>query len=129
MIESLIILIVGIMMVVVALSLSHTKKGIKRNGLNCEGMVFDFSYDPNSSFKIRYPIIRFVTHKQEWITELANIGFSFGLYKKGQKVSVTYNPENPKEFIINSKINTLIVYTILIAGVLLISFEVYQLFK
>jgi hypothetical protein len=51
---------------------------------------------------MEYPIVRFKTDSGEWITELHNIGLFPGLYKKGAKVIIQYDPQNPKSFTIVS---------------------------
>jgi Protein of unknown function (DUF3592) len=125
----MITLIIGVGIIILALSISLKQNSIKRTGLITDGIVYDLSNDPNSSFNIRYPVIRFLTQTQEWITETANVGIFPGFYKKGQKVTVIYDQKNPKQFIIDSKTNRAITYLILIVGVLLTLSGAYQLIR
>ena len=127
MVEYIVILFLGIVMVVIALHLYHKRNRIKKNGLKTEGVVYELFNNPSSSINTRNPVIRFLTMDQQWITEASDIGMFPGFYKKGQKVSVVYDRENPKQFIIDSKINSLIVYVILIAGSSFILFGAYKL--
>jgi hypothetical protein len=87
----------------------HIKKQnrISDHGVKAEGVVFDLEGDSDVRYSnsdlstdrpLFYPVIRFVTSSGEWITEKYSISSNF--YKKGQKVEVTYDPENPKEFIL-----------------------------
>lgn len=127
MIEYIIILAIGIIIIILALSLSRKKTSIKKTGIVTEGIVYDLLHDQSTSSNTIYPIIRFLTTQQEWITETANIGMFPGFYKKGQKITVVYDPKNPKQFIINSKINSLFPYVILVLGCLLVLFGTYKL--
>ncbi len=127
MIEYIIILAVGVVLVILALSLSQKQNNIKKTGITAEGIVYDLLHDQSTSFNFRYPVIRFLTLTQEWITETANIGMFPGFYKKGQKVTVVYNQQNPKQFIIDSKTNILITYILLIIGCILILLGTYKL--
>ena len=114
-------------MIIVVLNASRKQNKIKKTGLITEGIVFELSNDSSSSFNVRYPVIRFLTLNEQWITEAANIGISPGFYKKGQKVTVIYDPNDPKQFIIDSKIGSRIIYAIIIFGSLLILFGTYKL--
>jgi hypothetical protein len=127
MIEHIITLIVGAMLILVTLILSSKQNTIRKTGITTQGIVYDLLHDQNTSFNLRYPIIRFTTLSEEWITETANIGMFPGFYKKGQKVTVVYNQQNPKQFIVDSKANKLIIYALLIAGCMLVLFGTYKL--
>lgn len=87
-------------------------KHILSKGVTAEGTIFDFadstSYDESSSDSIRHPIIRFVTQKEEWITEQYHIA-EFGM-KIGDKVKVTYDPDEPRTFLIEARTSVTIIY-------------------
>lgn len=127
MIEDIVILSIGGIMSLIAITFSNKQKRIKKIGLTTEGIVYELSDDPSSSFNLRYPVIRFTTLNQEWVTEVANIGMFPGFFKKGQRVTVIYVRENPKQFIINSRTNDFVIYAMLIIGLLLILLSIYKL--
>lgn len=127
MIEYIVAIIVGVVMIIFVLNASRKQNKIKKTGLITEGIVFELLNDASSSFNVRHPVIRFLTLNEQWITETANIGLSPGFYKKGQKVTVIYDPNDPKQFIIDSKIGSRIIYAIIILGSLLILFGTYKL--
>jgi hypothetical protein len=53
-----------------------------------------------------YPIVQYATKSGESITETYFVGSQF--YTVGDKVSVCYNPSNPREFIIDDAVSTFI---------------------
>lgn len=81
MVEHIIILTTGIILSWLALNLSYKQNKIKKTGVTAEGTVFELLHDQNTSFNLRYPVIRFLTLNKEWITETANIGIFAGFYK------------------------------------------------
>jgi hypothetical protein len=50
---------------------------------------------------IYYPVVRFLTDKQEWITQELSIGYS-PAKKEGTKLEVIYDPDEPTNVEINS---------------------------
>ena len=50
-----------------------------------------------------------------------------GFYKKGQKVKFIYDPNNPRQFIIDAKINNIIPYALLLIGCLLTLIGAFKL--
>ena len=53
---------------------------------------------------IYYPVVRFLTERNEEIIQKTNIGSSRPK-PEGEKVEVIYDPLNPREVMINSKFN------------------------
>ena len=56
----------------------------------------------NANTNAGYPIIRFLTKENDWITEKSNIGTIPGLYKNGEKLIIVYENGNPKNFYIKN---------------------------
>ena len=48
-----------------------------------------------------FPVVRFLTEKQEWITQELDIG-QYPALEEGKKIRLIYNQENPEEVEINS---------------------------
>ncbi|TXJ27079.1 MAG: DUF3592 domain-containing protein [Chitinophagaceae bacterium] len=114
----------------IGLSISKKTRKLKETGLAAEGIVFNLengddritvtkSDDFWSFFNARYPVIRFLTADQVWITGKPS-SFAHNLYKAGQTVKVIYNKEDPAEFIIDSKLNTVLSPLLQGAGVILL---------
>lgn len=116
MLENIILIGVGMALIIFAINIIYKQREIKKSGISTDGIVFDLLNDPTSSFNSRYPVIRFLTTNQQWITESSNIGLFPGLLKKGQKVKVIYREENPKDFIVESKFSTLILASFFLIG-------------
>lgn len=118
--EGIIIIAIGIALSYVGFKLQSKVKRIAKNGIQTEGVVFDTVQSSNIESMAKYPIIRFVTLEKEWITETYNISTVPGLLKKGQKITVIYNPDNPKEFFVKSVVTSLApVFTIAMAIIIL----------
>jgi hypothetical protein len=121
-------LLVGVIMIIVFLvHLKRMRKTVK-NGIEVEGIVFDLQSGDNITIRSKYPIIRFLTKNDMWVTKSYDIGMLPTVYKKGQKVTVIYSPDNPKEFILKSddKI-ALIPFFVLIVGIGCLAAGIYKL--
>ncbi|MEO5594179.1 MAG: DUF3592 domain-containing protein [Chitinophagaceae bacterium] len=96
-IEGVVAVVLGIILIIAGVIQQKKKKQLLENGIEAEGEVLDIVGD-----KIKnpsgYPIIRFATKEMEWITEQYKVSIPFN--KKGQKVTVLYNADNPKQFIV-----------------------------
>ena len=76
---------------------------------------------------ISYPIVRFLTKENDWITKSSRIGLIPGIYKKGKEVSVIYQNDNPNNFFIKDKLTYLIPISMLIIALLLTIFGIFFL--
>jgi hypothetical protein len=114
--EYIIALIIGFVFTIIAIKTLIKVNHIKKNGIKAEGIVYNLTNSSDVDMKFQLPTIRFLTQDQEWITEEAKVGLPYGLYKKGQKINLIYDKNEPKEFFIISTINTTIPYLFLIAG-------------
>ena len=98
MLTSLILILISILIIIVACLLLSNIKRIAAEGVDVEGIIFDKEQSiDNSGF---YPVVRFVTEYDEWITEPSKISVLAWNYKVGSKVSVVYQKNNPKNFFI-----------------------------
>lgn len=100
---------------------------IKKKGVSADGIIFDLTSTANTSMKFQLPIIRFLTKEETWVTEEAKIGLPYGIYKKGQKVKVLYNRDQPKEFFIVSLVTLVILYGFLIVGIILLTISLINI--
>jgi hypothetical protein len=93
------------------------QKGISliRNGIKAEGIVFknNFRGSINNKSGLYFPVVRFLTEKQEWITQELDIG-QFPALEEGKKIRLIYNQENPEEVEMNSTFRLEILPRILI---------------
>jgi hypothetical protein len=124
--EVIIMFGVGLALLYFAFTFRRTAKKLTKNGRETEGVVFDIIESNNLDNQIKYPIIRFVTTEQTWITEQYNISTLLGSFKKGQKVVVIYNPDNPREFIVKSKMNGIVALLATILALAILALGVYK---
>jgi hypothetical protein len=97
------LLIFGLAFLTIALVFLFKLKKISRHGIKTEGSVFDVEYKKN--YKFPYPIIRFLTTENVWITQTPDFWANEKVPVKGEKVNVIYNPDNPADFVIAGKSN------------------------
>lgn len=125
--EGLFIIAIGVILIYVAIQFQSRTKQILKKGIQTKGVIFDILGSDNPDSSAMYPLVRFVTSENVWITEKYNISTIPGLLKKGQKVTVIYNPDNPKEFIIKSPINSFIPKFLIALSIVILAAGIYKL--
>ncbi len=101
--DLLIIILIGIAMIVFGSYKLNEYKDLIKLGTRAEGVVFDieneyFQRDGNTTY---YPIIRFTTKENEWVTERYGIGSSPSSYEIGESVNIIYDSSDSKKFVID----------------------------
>lgn len=87
------------------------------HGEKTEGFVFANVYkgDPlKNSRGVYFPVVRFVTKQDEWITKQYEIGYNPPL-KEGKKLKIIYDPEDPEYYQIDNRFLLEILPRILVA--------------
>jgi hypothetical protein len=133
------LLLVGFVFMIISLLYKASKtENLDKTGERCEGIIFKLDYSNTGSSLTGSAIkdkitVRFVTNKNEWITEDLQTDFVIaysGQYKEGEKVAVIYNPENPSEFTIETKqsqsIGRLIFFFV---GLFFVGLGIYELLQ
>ncbi|MDP4252483.1 MAG: DUF3592 domain-containing protein [Bacteroidota bacterium] len=102
--------VIGVILIIASLLKKPKSESLKIKGVRCEGIIFKLDYSPGSSLDrptVKDKItVRFVTNKQEWITEDLGADYMIaytGQYKEGDKVVVIYNPDKPSDFMLETK--------------------------
>ncbi|HKB43295.1 MAG TPA: DUF3592 domain-containing protein [Chitinophagaceae bacterium] len=109
----------GIVLIILAMTLLAKRNKIIQNGVEVEGVIFDFETSDTNNNYLKYPIIRFVTKEGSWITKTAD--YSLPFLKRGQKVIVIYNKDNHEEFIFKTSIDvSKLAYLFLILGIIIL---------
>lgn len=117
-------IVIGIMMIAAFFVHSKKVKRLNTNGIAVEGIVFDLVVSDGAS----NPVIRFLTTEELWITETYDIGTLPTHFKRGQKVNVVYNPEDPRDFILRSdEATSYVPIILLVSGLLFSIWGVYDL--
>ncbi|MCX2743302.1 DUF3592 domain-containing protein [Mangrovivirga sp. M17] len=71
------------------------------HGRKTKAIIFKNNYEYSRSGGIYYPVVRFTTKNEEWITQQLNTGFKPAL-KEGSNIEVIYDPEDPTNVKINN---------------------------
>lgn len=120
---------ISLAIILIAIKILLNIKKIARTGIETDGVVvgmdMDGSADP--SYNYRYPIVKFLTESNTWITKAASIGGMPALYKIGTKVTVVYQSNAPEKFFIKDKITYLLPRAIIVVGIGLILFAIINL--
>ncbi|MBP7345360.1 MAG: hypothetical protein KA952_02375 [Sediminibacterium sp.] len=91
MIQALALIILAITVIVIAIFTLNKYKKISAIGVEAEGIIFEIESSSTSvnTTTLTYPIVRFLTRKNEWITQKASVSIVPSTYKKGQKIKVS----------------------------------------
>jgi len=89
--------------VLLILGANFWQKGshLLKNGKKAEAVVFSNTFKADDDGGVYYPVVRFLTDKQEWITQELNFGTT-PKKREGTKLQVIYDPEEPTNVQINS---------------------------
>lgn len=110
--EAFILAAIGLFLLIISFILRKRMNKTFTNGYTTEGIIFDFDQENNYN----YPIVRFTTLQQEWITQKSKVSYFSGLLKKGQVVKIVYDPHSPEDFYIDSKWTRITPAILIIAG-------------
>lgn len=129
MIQALVLIALAITVIVIAIITLNKYKKISATGVEAEGIVFEVESSSSSvnTTTLTYPIVRFLTSKNEWITQKASVSIVPGTYKKGQKITVVYLEDKPTEFFIKSPLTNTIFALMIFIALLLLAFAAYNL--
>ena len=97
----MIIAIGGGVFIIIGAKLWQRGNHLLANGKKTEAIIFKNNYKRSGSGGgMYYPVVRFTTDTNEWITEELNIGYS-SAKPEGTKIEVIYDPEDPTTVEIN----------------------------
>lgn len=112
---ALIIVIVSWAFLVIGIYLWKRGNHLLRNGKKAAAIIFKNNFHPDSDGGgTYYPVVTFLTDKQEWITQELNIGYS-PPKSEGAKLQVVYDPEDPTNVEINSSLYLEVLPRLLVA--------------
>jgi hypothetical protein len=103
-------------------------KKICKHGEKVEGVVFDIVASNNIESRTKYPVIKFLTLEQEWVTKKYEIGMPLFFFKKGDRVSVIYDRQNPNLFFVKSKTTLLVPILALTLAAIFLTIAMYKLY-
>lgn len=125
MIQGVLLIIISLAVIVIAIIALSKYKKISTNGIEADAIIFDIESSPtNGDTTVTFPIVRFVTEKNEWITQKASVSIIPYSYKKGQSVVVVYSKDKPSDFFIKSNWTNGVLIAMIIIGLALITYGV-----
>jgi hypothetical protein len=129
MLQIIILIVVSLVVVLIAITSIGKYKKIATSGTEAEGIVFDkeLSLSANNNSASIFPVVRFLTHNNEWVTRKASVSVIPGSHKIGQKVTVIYLKDKPTEFFIKSSSTTTVLMIMIAGGLALFAYGVYLL--
>ena len=134
-----IFLSIGSVSIAIAIFFKSSKSILKETGIEVEGIIFKQERNTNFSIQIddssssinNRITVRFVTKKQEWITEVIKQDFQLfytGQYKDGNTIKIFYDESNPSNFFVDTKQSEFIVRIMFsIVGLVFISIGLYKI--
>lgn len=114
--------IIGALLTILGAIWNDRHKRLLKKGIKVEGVVFsvEVTVSGSSLTKTYYPVIRYLTLQNEWITKRYNIGSKPSLYKEGDKVIVIYDPTDTSVFTLNDTISKIAPIIFILIGVALL---------
>lgn len=97
----LILLIGSVILMTVGVKLWQKGNLLLAKGKKAKAIIFKNNFRSGSDGGVYYPVVRFLTDKQEWITQELNVGYS-PAKPEGTKIEVIYDPDEPTTVEINS---------------------------
>lgn len=101
--QEIAIALVGFCFLIIGIHKSKKSSDLKNNGIKVEGVIYSLEQDRRSG--IYYPVVRFRTKENRWITKKLNFGTNPPQYAEGEKVSVLYDPDDPENVDFDSSFN------------------------
>ena len=128
MFREIIVLAISIGAIAIGIHLWQKTNHLLTSGKKAKAEIFKNNYSSSAGFGgMYYPVVRFLTDKQEWITQELSIGYS-PAKKEGTKLEVIYDPDDPTNVEINSTFQLEVLPRILvIIGVFGLVFGVLEL--
>ncbi len=92
---NLILVIVSTILMLVGVKLWQTGDILVNTGKTAKGIVFKNNYKGMGANRgLYFPVVRFLTDKNEWITQELSIGQNPPM-EEGKKLTLIYDPEDP----------------------------------
>jgi hypothetical protein len=116
--------------VTIGIHLLQKGNHLVQNGKKAKAIVFKNNCESSKNGKIYYPVVRFLTYKQEWITQELSTGSNPAI-PEGTSVEVIYDPDEPNNVEINSdfrlKVVPILLLVIGFAGLIVVILELFDI--
>lgn len=121
-IDELLLLAGGSFLVVLGIGKLNERRKLLKTGAKVDGVVFSVEEEwgvGTRRSRLYYPVIRYVTAENEWVTKRYEIGTNPSAYNEGDRVKVIYDKADIEHFIIDNITTKLLGLVRIIIGVLL----------
>jgi len=108
------LLFIGIGFIVGGYLVWQRNSHLIRHGKKTKAIIFKNEIEQSSGGPSYYPVVRFLTERNEWITQKLNTGYS-PPKEEGERVEVLYDPLDPTIVEINSNFTLRIMPQVFIA--------------
>lgn len=109
----LMILLISASFIIVGIIRAQKGTYLLKNGKRAKAVVYKNNYSSDGDGGAYMPVVRFLTDKDEWITQELSIGYSPAI-PEGTKLDVLYDPEEPTNVEINSSFQLRVLPLILV---------------
>ena len=99
----IIILLISFGFIILGTMLWQKGNDLSATGKIAEAIIFRNNFKQTRAGGIYYPVVRFLTEKQEWITQELTIGY-LPAKPEGTKLEIIYDPQDPTRVEINSSL-------------------------
>jgi hypothetical protein len=130
MFEEIIITLISTASIVVGFRLLQKGSYLLKNGRKAKAIIFKNNQKSSRTRIMYYPVVRFLTDKQEWISQELNTG-SNPAKREGTSVEVIYDPDKPSTVEINTgfrlKVLPIVLLAIGLTGLLILVLELFDI--
>ena len=113
--EFLILMTLGLGFLLFAVFKLQQRARLYRTGIATEGVVIRLVREGHRN-PAYYPVVRFLTPEQKWITARYNVGTRPASFAEGDSVQLRFDPADPTCFIITSDNSGLLLWIFTLVG-------------
>jgi hypothetical protein len=99
--NDVLLMIIPAVFIVIGVVFWRRASYLQENGKKADATIIDSVFERSGDGGSYYPVVRFLTDKQQWVVKQLDVGYNFPK-KKGTRVEVVYDPEEPTNVLINS---------------------------
>lgn len=126
--SEIIITLIGLGLLIAGIIKIREKSHLRNWGIKTEGIIY--SLEQSRHDEVYYPVVRFKTKEQQWITRKLDFGTNPPRYAEGSKVNLIYDPDEPENVDIDGALQLIMVPVILLmAGIICWAYVVLLLFE
>jgi|GEM_PF-5939660 len=112
----LIFAILSIGLIAAGLFSLEKRSRLLKKGKKVKGIVYSNNFKMNHRGDgLYYPVIRFLTDQNEWITQELNVGMNRPM-QESEEIEVLYDPASPTDMIVNSGAVSYVPYGLIAIG-------------